>query len=115
MGMFDYLKISTNLLPLSESEKMEIGDNVVWHTKDVNKGLSTAEITDDGKLRYLEIEYVPDDASFLKVREIGWIEIEMHGFVNFYGKVNDTFYEFSAKFTDGNLVSITRLSNQNSY
>lgn len=115
MGMFDYLKISTNLLPLLESEKMEIGDNVVWQTKDVDKALSTAEITNDGKLRYLDIEYVSGDTSFLKTIEKGWVEIEMHGFVNFYGKVNDTFYEFSAKFTDGNLVGITRLSNQNSY
>ncbi len=113
--MFDYLKINTNLLPLSESEKKAIGDNVIWQTKDLDKALSTAEITDDGKLRYLEIEYVKDDTSFLKGREMGWIEIEMHGFVNFYGKVNDTFYEFEAKFTDGNLVGITRLSNQNSY
>ena len=107
--MFDYLKISTNLLPLSENEKMEIGDNVVWQTKDVNKGLSTAEITDDGKLLYLEIMYVPGDTSFLKTIEKGWVEIEMHGFVNFYGKVNDTFYEFEAKFTDGKLVVIKRI------
>lgn len=43
------------------------------------------------------------------VKNQKWINIEHHGYINFYSSVNDIWYEFNAKFTDGNLVNIERV------
>jgi len=121
MGMFDNLKISTSKLPLSDSEKKSIGENPDWQTKDFECILSTAEITDEGKLRFLTFKYDWDEnaesAMFqltgkkgaLVTKDEEWIDIPHHGYVNFYSTVNTIWYEFNAKFTDGQLVSIERV------
>jgi hypothetical protein len=123
MGMYDYLKISTNKLPLSDSEKLAIGENPNWQTKDFECKLSTAEITDDGKLKYLDFRYEWDEniksRSFELTGKLGglvtkdehWIELnDFHGYIRFYGNVKNVYYEFKAKFTDGQLVNIERVS-----
>ena len=61
MGMYDNLKISTSKLPLSDSEKLSVGENPDWQTKDFECILSTAEITDEGKLKYLTFRYDWDE------------------------------------------------------
>jgi hypothetical protein len=61
MGMFDNLKISTSKLPLTDSEKLSIGENPDWQTKDFECIMSTAEITDDGKLKFLNFRYEWDE------------------------------------------------------
>lgn len=122
MGMFDNLKISTSKLPLTDSEKLAIGENHDWQTKDFESILSTAEITDEGKLRFLTFKYDWDENAesalgkltgkkgALVTKDEQWIELkDYHGYVNFYTVVNNIWYEFNAKFTDGQLVNIERV------
>jgi len=121
MGMYDNLKISTSKLPLSDSEKLSVGENPDWQTKDFECILSTAEITDEGKLKYLTFRYDWDENAesalgkltgkkgALVTKDEKWIDIEHHGYVNFYTSVNNIWYEFNAKFTDGRLVIIERV------
>lgn len=121
MGMYDNLKISTSKLPLSESEKIAIGENPDWQTKDFECILSTAKITDDGKLRFLTFKYDWDENAesalgkltgkkgALVTKDEQWVDIAHHGYVNFYTSVNNIWYEFNAKFTDGQLVGIERV------
>lgn len=122
MGMFDNLKISTDKLPLSDSEKKSIGENPDWQTKDFECIMSTAEITDNGKLRFLNLRYEWDEnlksgmfeltgkMGGLTTKDEQWVELnDYHGYVNFYTSVNNIWYEFNAKFTDGQLVNIERV------
>jgi hypothetical protein len=121
MGMFDYLKISTEKLPLSPDEKRAVGENHEWQTKDFDCILSTAEITDDGKLRFFSFKYAWDEDAVSPMTKITgrkgglirvdeeWIDVPHHGYVRFYGSANNVWYEFMAKFTEGVLVNITVL------
>jgi hypothetical protein len=123
MGMFDYLYISASLLPVSDEEKKMIGNDVEWQTKDFDRYLTEIYITDDGELKICrwELENVPkeerpypNDEGILgilgSVRRINerLETLNYHGIVNFYSTINREWYEFSAKFTDGKLVSIER-------
>lgn len=97
MAIYDYLRISTDKLPLTDKEKEDIGENCEWRTKDFECIFSTAEITDEGKLRFLTFEYVWDKnaespvftggrGAFTRKNE-KWVEINKHGYINFYGFV----------------------------
>lgn len=121
MGMHDNLKISTSKLPLSDSEKLSIGESPDWQTQDFECILSTAEITDDGKLRFLTFKYDWDENAesvlgklagkkgALVTKNEQWVDIAHQEYVNFYAFVNNVWYEFNANFTDGQLVSIERV------
>lgn len=122
--MFDYLKVNINLLPLTDKEKVDLGNNPEWQTKSFECMLSTAEITDEGNLRFLNFKYEWDEnvksGMFQLTGEMGglvikdekWVELDSyHGYVNFYTNVNNIWYEFDAKFTDGKLVEIKRVTN----
>lgn len=78
MGTFDYLVVDTDQLPVTEAEKEIIGESHRWQTKDF-------------------------DCTFT---EIDIDKIQHHGYVNFYSEIAGEFYEFYAKFTDGELVVI---------
>jgi len=122
MGIYDILKISTSKLPLTDIEKLSIGENHVWQTKDFKCIMTTVEITDDGKLKFLDfryewdenlksvISYLTGESGGLVVKDEHWVELDdYHGYVNFYSSVNEVWYEFNAKFTDGKLVKIERV------
>ncbi len=120
MGMYDYLIINTDKLPIAKKDKELLGENPKWQTKDFDCILSSAEITDDGLLRFRRFESYWDKnavSGFSKATGIKgalceknhrWEDIPMHGFVNFYTHdKNNEWWEFYAKFTDGKLVEIT--------
>ena len=119
--MFDYLMINTDKLPVSEKEKKLIGENPGWQTKDFDCTMTEIFITDDGELKInqWEYEYVPkderphpDDDGLLglvgSIRRVNerLITQPYHGYVNFYSFINDDWYVFNAKFTDGKLELI---------
>lgn len=121
MGMFDYLFIDTNMLPVSEEEKRIIGNKPGWQTKDFDCSLTEIYITGDGFLKinrwkYIEVPkeerpYPNDDGikglmGSIRRSEEKLETVEHHGYVNFYSNVGDDWYEFNAKFTDGKLVEI---------
>ena len=102
MGLYDYLKISASKLPLSSREKQIIDDSIIWQTKDFDCILTTVEITNEGKVRYLDIEYDWDDnvkgGLYQLTGQLGgmvakgskWKDIEYHGFIMFGNTINDS-------------------------
>ena len=122
MGMFDTIFINNNMLPISDEEKKLIGETMEWQTKDLDCALSEVHITDDGQLIVYrwDLECVPkeerpypDADGLLGLRGImrrvnERLEvIHHHGYIKFYSFVGGKWYQFSAKFTDGRLESIT--------
>ena len=121
--MYDRLIISTEKLPISDEEKKIIGKTPNWQTKSFDCEMTEIYITDEGELKINRFEYeaVPKEerpypnedglmglmGSLRRVNE-RLETISHHGFVNFYAKVESKFFSFSAKFTDGKLVSIVR-------
>ena len=57
MGMFDYLFIDTKMLPVSDEEKILIGNEPGWQTKDFDNILTEIYITNDGELKINRWEY----------------------------------------------------------
>jgi hypothetical protein len=124
MGMFDYLFIDTNMLPISDEEKIIIGDESEWQTKDFDNVMTEIYITNDGELKINQWEYevVPKEerphpdgdgiaglAGSLRRSNEELETIPYHGYVNFYNSINREWYEFRAKFTDGKLIEIKRM------
>jgi hypothetical protein len=123
MGMFDYLFIDTNMLPISDEEKIIIGDEPAWQTKNFDNVMTEIYITNDGELKINQWEYevVPKEerphpdgdgisgmAGSLRRSNEELETIPYHGYVNFYNSINREWYEFRAKFTDGKLIEIKR-------
>lgn len=121
MGMYDNLIINTNKLPVSDEEKIRIGENPGWQTKDFDCDLTEIYITDDGELKINRWKYdwVPEEERPYPKDEgikgmIGCLKrvgehletINHHGYVNFYSNIGTDWYEFYAKFTDGKLSTI---------
>ena len=126
--MFDYLFIDTKMLPVSDEEKIIIGDEPGWQTKDFDNILTEIYITDDGELKISRWEcetvpkeerpYLDDDgiAGLVGSLRRGNIKLETiphHGYVNFYTSISKKWYEFNAKFTDGKLVEIKEEKRKN--
>jgi hypothetical protein len=94
MGMFDYLFIDTNMLPISDEEKIIIGNEPGWQTKDFYNTLTEIYITNDGELKNDQLKIIT------------------HNDVRFYSHINLQRYEFNATFTDGKLIQIKRTNTQ---
>lgn len=123
MGMYDYLRIGVDKLPVSEEEKrIIIAENQEWQTKSLDCSLTEVTITDDGQLQVKEYDLetvpkeerpYPDEEGFLgiigsqKMVNIRIETLNYTGIINFYTDINENWYEFDAEFIDGKLVSIT--------
>lgn len=132
MGMFDTVLINTNRLPLTRAEKKLLGDNPEWQTKDWESVLTEIHITDEGEFKvnqwkyeevpkeerpYPEAEGVMSMRGCLRRVDQRLETILYHGYLQFYTGVKDeqdnhTWFEFSAKFTDGRLVGIKRVTDR---
>jgi hypothetical protein len=114
MGMYDYLHISTDSLPVTDEEKKLIGDNPGWQTKDLDCTLTEAKITETGELQIRRFTTRWDNTkknalgfNGILVEENTRIEtVPIHGFISFYSDIGETWYEFRAKFTDGKMVEL---------
>ena len=121
MGWFDYLIINTDKLPVTDEEKKLIGKNPNWQTIDFDGDITEIYITDEGDLKINRWNYEevpkeerphPDGEGLLGLmgsyrRANERLEtIEHNGYVKFWSHIGRDWYEFSAKFTDGKLVSI---------
>lgn len=123
MGMFDYVRCEKPLPGLTEKIKLQ--------TKDMpDPSLETYTITSEGRLIYHSVKYeeVPLEERFfykpgmdptslealagsIRVVPDGDVDTNWHGHLNFYGRDSTgNYHEFNAKFTDGQLVSIERIS-----
>jgi hypothetical protein len=119
MGMFDYIIIDSQKLPVSSTEK-ELLKNKTFQTKDLENCLLSYEITNENELMLHNIKeektskLIPviremDDEENVLDKEIIHEKIPFHGLLRFYTPINNTWYEFKAKFTDDKLVSIERI------
>ena len=121
MGMYDYLFINTNKLPISDEEKDNLGVTPGWQTKDFDCLLTDIHITDDGEILISKCVYIEvpkkdrlyPNANGLKglfgsiVKDSEHFEKVLYdGCVEFYTNINDEFYEFKAIFVSGKLQSI---------
>jgi len=106
MGMFDYIRIESHLLPITETEQVDIElEDSDFQTKDMDCFLNEYEITPNGSL--ILINEMVGGWNYQEAHR----EIKYHGLLNFYTEVHGTWYEFEAKFTDGKMVDIKRVSN----
>ena len=94
MGMFDYIKIASKLLPTNEN--LFIPEDEWWQTKSLDRSLKDFQITENGIIDISDKENP--------------IDIEFHGFVQFYTSIDNFWLEFKAKFTDGKLVVIEKIA-----
>lgn len=101
MGMFDYIKIDSKLLPYIGNIDSNYFDNELWQTKSLDNCLIIYQITKNG---LIEIGYGEENLE----NDYEKIFIDnFHGIIRFYTDINEIWYEFDAKFTDGKLVSVT--------
>ena len=125
MGLFDHISVKYKL-PDPEAQDLE------FQSKDTeSQFLDQYEITEQGRLMYLahETETVPEEerpyfndpkfqeSPLLKmcgmIRRINerWEDTNFHGFIRFYAGIGKhgtdgyKWFEYTAKFTDGNICS----------
>jgi len=115
MGMFDYLRCEAQLPDGWDGHELQ--------TKDFLCEMVTHVITKDGRLMLEQIDEThlvpkaerpyPDEDGLLAA--CGMLRVVKslhdscyHGVVNFYGSDGDCWHEYNAKFTDGQLVEITK-------
>lgn len=131
MGLFDNVTFEDSL----DVEFPEIGADpfdITWQTKSITRHQPMMEdykVTAEGRLLKEEYEYehVPEEerpgydeeiGGFEKefergrgsIRKIhlGWSDMDYHGIFEFHRSINDDYVSLEAKFTDGQLVAITR-------
>ncbi len=105
MGMFDYVKCEYPL-PDPELQTEE------FQTKDFDCVMDAYIITSEGRLLLQPSQWV--DISGQPLNDPGPpTDIDHHGYLRFYTSRNGPhgrlWYEYSARFTDGQLVSIERI------
>lgn len=88
MGMFDWVLIDPEIkLPGYPQGGVKTG----FQTKDLDNLCDAICITDEGRLFR------------------GTLDLNYHGLFNFYRDLDKVWYEYEAKFTDGNLVEIIEM------
>jgi len=128
MGMYDEIIVEYPL------RKYEFLQNEVFQTKDFNNLMDIYKITKDRRLLLEEVKYelVPEKerpyygteqwskhfifqiAGSMRRDSLGWKDVNYHGIFTFYTLYKETgykkrWYEFEAKFTNGNLIEIKLL------
>ena len=124
--MYDHLYVEDlSLLPLTESEREDLTIETEWQTKSLDCVLTDVYLTSDKRLEEIlfDMEEVPreerphpDDDGFMgmmgSLRRVNERRVDTghHGYLNFYTQLAGELLEFTAKFTDGVMVSIDRVS-----
>jgi hypothetical protein len=125
MGMYDFIDIDESINLPDYPPNMSRSD---FQTKTFPDPLMTIyKITNEGKLLQEQWHYedVPEEErpcypfkndwesviGMVKKITDGWKELDFHGWLTFYTSVNKEWFEYEAKFTDGNLVKIKRKEN----
>jgi hypothetical protein len=129
MGMFDHVDVDESIeLPrLSKERREHMREYDKFQTKDFERTMATYKITKDRRLFKMKARYetVPEQErpyyndpkaeeqpilkyfGMLRLIEEGWEDTNFHGVLNFYTFIEGDWYEYDAKFTDGDLTSIT--------
>lgn len=123
MGMYDHFIIDTNRLPVSDEEKENIGNNPGWQTKDFDCFLTEVYVNESGELEINRFEYEvvpkeerehPNDDGIrgmfgsIRRKNERLEKLKIDAYINFYGDIDEVWYEFRAHFKDGILVEIKR-------
>lgn len=108
MSSFDQLYVSLSLLPVTKKEKKILEDNEFFFLKELDSYGNKIYITDEGRLERSDWRLANQQGS-----EDSRIDLNFHGILYFYADIEQkskkgVSMSFFAKFTDGNLVEITR-------
>jgi len=125
MGMFDHFYVEDlGLLPLTDDERALLTTSTEWQTKSLDSVLTNVYLTPAKRLEEIkfDLEEVPkserphpDDDGILgmmgSMRMVNKkrVDVNHHGYLNFYTSIGGKWLEFTAKFTDGVMVSIDRV------
>jgi len=102
MGLFDYVKCEVGL-PDGKANDCE------FQTKDFDcPYMETYTITAQGRLVHNAVRYDIDPPD----KRTGSIDMNFHGYLNFYGGDDGEWREFNAKFTDGQLIEIVKIPDE---
>lgn len=113
MGLFDTVYIEVELPDGYKGKEFQ--------TKDLDCLLDEIKITADGKLMRLHYDLVKSDQTsgkrewpIFKRENEEWRPLILrdrpfHGIMEFYTREKDIWYEYEAKFTDGQLVEIIKV------
>ena len=115
MGMYDYLYIDTNILPISDVDKLRLGKNPNWQTKSLDCELTEIYITDNGEIYVNKFDYdvvekknqpypnehgiIGLDGSLKRINEQLTV-LKYNGIINFYTYVDEDWFEFNANFNN---------------
>lgn len=129
MGLYDHLAIEDGL----DTSFPGLGADptrVAWQTKSIGRPyMGRYKVTMDGRLYEadIDVEYVPEEdrpmydeeqggfeselhaaAGMFSESVEGWTDTGYHGVVEIHASVDDEFFSYDLKFTDGVLVDVTR-------
>ena len=122
MGMYDHLYINTNILPISDVDKLRLGKNPNWQTKSLDCELTEIYITGEIKINKCEYDVVekkdrpyPNEDGILglvgslKIINEQLTTLKYNGIINFYTYVDEDWFEFNAHFNNGILSQIIKI------
>lgn len=110
MGMFNYVEVDEKHIPKSEQcEDYQTKDEVVDLYLEVLKITASGRLLHHHHTRKVELSDESIFGFWLKSVHDEWIDTDYHGDLNFYGDKNGVWYEYIARFTDGQLQYIKRL------
>ena len=129
--MFDDIKVKISLPDLED----EISRSLTFQTKDTPaQFMEKYEISENGRLIHMKVEYesVPEEErpfygkpewehgvnkflGCINVKELGWEDTEFHGDLIFYTSHNKEWFEYEARFTEGNFTRVKRIKNKNEF
>jgi|LauGreDrversion4_2_1035121.scaffolds.fasta_scaffold20059_6 hypothetical protein len=123
MGMFDYIHINVDMLPVPNKIKPVL-DKCEFQTKSLFNQLIDVYIKDDCTIEYMEYHYenIPEEqrpfpnepgikGMFGSIRKVedGLVASNHTGIIEFYTFAYEKWYEFSAKVVDGKVENIVKL------
>lgn len=109
MGMFDYVNIDPDLLPITDEQKRGCERNSYFQSKDWECKLSTLTITESRELEYEDFDYAWNKKEERLIREnVKTVKLNLP-ILNFYASIGKEWFEFLAYFTDGKLDRIERI------
>lgn len=101
MSLENYIKIDYKLLPQVKNKNAEFFKNADWQTLSLNSCLADYVITENALLYFNHVNNKTEDVHF-------------HGIIHFYNQDSEIKNEFKAKYTDGKLINISEVFDQES-
>jgi len=113
MGMYDYVKIDKELLPLTDEQKDKIPDNPGWQTKSIQPGrcsMDTFYLSKD-KIKVSRFNFSEQDKVPITDFEFTG-DIMFYTDIGVYGSPEYEWMEFLATYKRSKLIEIERINHE---